>query len=135
MLAAQPRPLVGAPNEECSRPSFTRLCPEVLDASFNWLASALQSDGRDAGAAVIRRLRAIVDDSVPEHPTGPAQLGALPDIAGTVVTLQYPLMQLGQYLSDAHSDIGSVEQAELYLSFARYHLWKLEHLLRDLSAA
>ena len=115
--------------------SSTRLSPELLDASFNWLDSALHSDTRAAGAAVIRRLRAIVDESIPEHPTGPAQLGALPDIAGTVVTLQYPLMQLEQYLNEGQSDIGSVEQAELYLSFARYHLWKLEHLLRDLAGA
>src|SRR5436309_6414295 len=40
--------------------SSTRLSPELLDASFNWLDSALHSDTRAAGAAVIRRLRAIV---------------------------------------------------------------------------
>jgi hypothetical protein len=135
MLATSRRRHIDAPKEEYRNPSFTRLSPEVLDASFTWLASALRSDARAAGAAVVRRLRAIVDESLPEHPTGPAQLGALPDIAGTVVTLQYPLIQLEQYLSDAHSDIATVEQAELYLSFARYHLWKLEHLLRELATA
>ena len=90
---------------------------------------------RDAGAAVVRRLRVLVDESVPDHPSGPLQLGALPDVIGTVVSLQYPLMQLEQFLSRMPCDIVSIEHAELYLSFTRYHLWKLEQLLRELAGA
>jgi hypothetical protein len=116
-----------------SAPSFSRLSPDVLDAICNWLTSAIRGDARDAGAAVVRRLRTIVDESVPERPSSPAELGALPEIIGTVVTLQYPLLQLEQFLGDTPSDIVGAEQAELYLSFTRYHLWKLEQLLRELA--
>jgi hypothetical protein len=121
--------------EAVSAPAFSRLSPEVVDATCLWLTSAIHGDVRDAGAAVVRRLRAIVDTCVPRHPSSPAQLGALPDIAGTVATLQYPLMQLEQFLSGTPSDIASAEQAELYLSFVRYHLWKLEQLLREPASA
>jgi hypothetical protein len=116
-------------------PTLSRLTPDVLDATLNWLTSAIRGDARDAGAAIVRRLRTIVDESVPVHPSGPVQLGALPDVVGTVVTLQYPLVQLELFLSDAPSDITSAEQAELYLTFLRYHLCKLELLLRDLASA
>lgn len=134
MPGAPTRLPVDAPKEEHCTPSFTRLSPAALDATFNWLEAALGSEARAAGALFVRRLRTIVEESVPEHPSGPAQLGALPDIAGTVVTLQYPLMQLERFLTGTASDIASVEQAQMYLSFARYHLWKLEHLLRERAA-
>ena len=77
------------------------------------------------------RLRELIDKSVPTRFTGPAQLGALPEILGTSVTLQYPLTQLERFLRGERSDIGDAGQAELYLSFVRYHLWKLEHLIRE----
>jgi len=123
------------PISECPATGFSRLSPQLIDATCSWLTTAIRGDTRDAGAAVVRRLRLLVDESVPEHPNGPLQLGALPDIIGTVVSLQYPLMQLEQFLGQMPSDIVSVEHAELYLSFTRYHLWKLEQLLRELAAA
>jgi hypothetical protein len=116
-------------------PRVSRLTPDVLDATLNWLTSAIRGDARDAGAAIVRRLRAIVEESVPPHPSGPMQLGALPDIVGTVVALQYPLVQLELFLGDVGSDIASAEQAELYLTFVRFHLCKLELLLRELASA
>jgi hypothetical protein len=85
--------------------------------------------------SAVRRLRSYVDGCAPEHPSGPKLLGALPEILGTAVTLQYPLMQLEQFLGGEPGDIADAEQAELYLSFARYHLWKLEHLLRESASA
>jgi hypothetical protein len=54
----------------------------------------------------------------------------LPDILGTAVTLQYPMVQLESLLLGDPCDIRGPDQAEQYLSFLRYHLWKLEHLLR-----
>lgn len=120
---------------ECPAPTVNRLSPQIIDATCSWLTTAIRGETRDAGAAVVRRLRAMVDASVPEHPSGPQELGALPDIVGTVVTLQYPLSQLEQFLSNAPSDIAGADQAELYLSFTRYHLWKLDHLLRELASA
>src|SRR5690349_15607821 len=84
-------------------PKFARLTPEVIEATMQGLSSAIHGDARDAAAAVLRRLRTIVDECVPAHPSGPHQLGALPDIIGTVVTLQYPLIELERFLSDEQS--------------------------------
>ena len=111
---------------------LTHLSPDIVDLTLDRIAAAIHGRASTAGAAAVRRLRALVDQCVPQRPTG-AELGALPEILGTSVTLQYPLIQLEQYLSDEHSDIGDAKQAGLYLSFVRYHLWKLEHLIRESS--
>ena len=107
-----------------------RLTPDIVDLTVDRVATAIHGQSPAAGAATIRRLRALVDRCLPQHPSGRA-LGALPEILGTSVTLQYPLMQLEQYLSGERSDITDTGQAELYLSFVRYHLWKLDHLIRE----
>lgn len=111
-----------------------RLSPDLIELMLDRIASAIRREPRAAGAAVVRRLRALIDRSMPAQPTA-AKLGALPEILGTTVTLQYPLIQLEQFLSGEPSDILDADQAELYLSFVRYHLWKLEHILRELSSA
>jgi hypothetical protein len=110
---------------------FTRLSLDLLELILDRVAAAIRGEQRDRGAAALGRLRALVDDCVPARPSGAVQLGALPEILGTVVTLQYPLMQLERFLGGQPSDIGGPAQAELHLSFVRYHLWKLEHLLRE----
>jgi len=111
-----------------------RLSSDLVELTLDRLASAIHGDASAAGATIIRRLRDAVDRCVPQRPTG-AGLGALPEILGTSVTLQYPLTQLEHFLSGLPSDIADASQAELYLSFVRYHLWKLEHLLRESAEA
>ena len=113
---------------------FIRLSSDLVELTLDRLASAIHGDASAAGATIIRRLRDAVDRCVPQRPTG-AGLGALPEILGTSVTLQYPLTQLEHFLSGLPSDIADASQAELYLSFVRYHLWKLEHLLRESAEA
>jgi hypothetical protein len=110
-----------------------RLSPDIIDLTLERVTTAIHGQASAAGAGIIRRLRAVVDRCVPPRPSG-GELGALPEILGTSVTLQYPLMQLERYLSGEQSDIGDRTQAELYLSFVRYHLWKLEHLIRESAA-
>ena len=122
--------ITGLPPEE-SGAIIDRLSPEVLELTLDRVGVALRGTTRPTGIALVRRLRAFVDRCVPERPSGPLQLGALPEIVGTTVTLQYPLMQLERFLQGEVCDIAGPEQAELYLSFVRYHLWKLEDLLRQ----
>ena len=107
-----------------------RLSPDIIDLTLERVAVAIHSPVRGSGAAALRRLRITIDRCSPQGANGIAS-AALPDILGTTVTLQYPLTQLELYLSGEHSDIGDANQAEMYLSFVRYHLWKLEHLLRE----
>ena len=110
---------------------LTHLSPDIVDLTLDRIAAAIHGRASTAGAAAVRRLRALVDQCVPQRPTG-AELGALPEILGTSVTLQYPLIQLEQYLSDEHSDIGDAKQAGLYLSFvleesrtfSTWHWWR-----------
>ena len=111
--------------------AFTRLSRDAIELTLDRVEIAIRSATKTPGVTAVCLLRAIVDACTPEHSRGPSQLGALPEILGTAVTLQYPLMQLEQFLRAEASDIADAEQAELYLTFARYHLWKLEHLLRE----
>jgi hypothetical protein len=122
--------ITGLPPDE-SGAIIERLSPEAVERTLDRVAGALRGTTGPGGDALIRRLRAFVDRCVPERPSGPVQLGALPEIVGTTVTLQYPLMQLERFLNGETCDIAGPEQAELYLSFVRYHLWKLEHLVRQ----
>jgi hypothetical protein len=115
--------------------TFTHLSHDAIELTLDRVSIAIRGATKGPGATAIRRLRAFVDACVPDRPNGPTQLGALPEILGTAVTLQYPLMQLEQYLLGEPCDIGDEERAELYLSFVRYHLWKLEHLLRESASA
>ena len=114
--------------------TFTRLSHDAIELTIDRIGIAIRGTTRGPGATAVRRLLAFVDACVPERPNGAVQLGALPEIMGTTVTLQYPLMQLEQFLNGEPCDIGDEERAELYLSFVRYHLWKLEHLLRESGA-
>lgn len=111
-----------------------RLSHDAIELTLDRVATAIRSATKAPGAIAIGRLRVFVD-SCADRTTGPAPLGASPEILGTAVTLQYPLMQLEQFLRGEDCDIGDVARAELYLSFARYHLWKLEHLLRERASA
>ena len=122
--------MINAPSPDESDVVIVRLAPDVTDAQLDRVAEAILGDARHIGATIIRRLRALVDACVPEQPRGAVQLGALPEILGTAVTLQYPLIELERYLTGEQSDIGDPRQAELYLSFVRHHLWKLEQLTR-----
>jgi hypothetical protein len=115
--------------------AITRLSQDAIELTLDRVATAIRGTTQVPGAAAVGRLRSFVDRCVSDRSSGPLALGALPEILGTAVTLQYPLMQLEHYLLGEPCDIGDVTRAELYLSFARYHLWKLEHLLRERASA
>lgn len=115
-------------------PVVPRLSTDIVDVALERVAGALRGSQRGTAAATLRNLRAIVDRCVALPPSQYAA-NALTEILGTAVTLQYPLMQLELFLSDGSSDIAATEEAEHFLSFIRYHLWKLEHLLRECAAA
>lgn len=122
--------IAGLSPDESSAVS-TRLSRDLLELTLDRVADAISGEPRAHGATALRRLHALIDECVPRRASGALQLGALPEILGTVVTLQYPLMQLERFLSGEPSDVAGADQAEMYLSFLRYHLWKLEHLLRE----
>jgi hypothetical protein len=112
-----------------------RLAPDTVDLILDRLSAAARGERQSQAVADVRWSRTLIEDCVPHHPTGPTQLGALPKILGMVVTLQYPLMQLELFFGGQRSDITRADQAELYISFIRYHLWKLEQLLRESTRA
>jgi hypothetical protein len=126
--------ITGLPPDK-SAVAFTRLSRDAIELTLDRVALAIRGTTRAPGANAIGRLRSFVEGCTPDRPTGPDALGALPEILGTAVTLQYPLMQLEHFLRGEPCDIADAERAELYLSFARYHLWKLEHLLRERASA
>jgi hypothetical protein len=126
--------ITGLPPDE-SGAVITRLSHDAIELTLDRVATAIRGTIRPPGTSAISRLRSFVDRCAAERPSGASALGALPDILGTAVTLQYPLMQLEHYLRGEPCDIGDGARAELYLSFTRYHLWKLEHLLRERTSA
>jgi len=107
----------------------------AIDMALDALTLAINGEERSGGVHIVRRLRTLVDASVPERPSGAAQLGVLPEILGAAMTLQYPLVELERYLGGDRCDIRDPEQAALYLSFVRQHLWRLERLIRRLADA
>jgi hypothetical protein len=107
----------------------------AIDMALNRLTLAINGEERSGGVQIVQRLRTLVDASVPERPNGAVQLGVLPEILGAVITLQYPLAELERYLGGDRCDIRDPEQAALYLSFVRHHLWRLEQLIRHLADA
>jgi hypothetical protein len=106
-----------------------------IDTELDRLTLAINGEGPSGGVDIVRRLRTLVDACVPERPNGGAQLGALPEILGAAITLQYPLVELERYLVGDRCDIGDPEQAALYLAFVRHHLWRLGQLIRHLADA
>ena len=110
-----------------------RLSGDIVDLTLDRVESGLRGFQRNSGADALRNLRSIVERCLVLPPSQFAA-NALPEILGTAATLQYPLTQLERFMSSEASDIADLEQAEHYLSFTRYHLWKLEHLLRECAA-
>lgn len=120
--------ITGLPFDES--PVVPRLTGDIVDVTLDRIESGLRGFQRHSGADALRNLRSIVERCLVLPPSRYAA-NALPEILGTAVTLQYPLEQLEHFMSGDASDIADLEQAEHYLSFIRYHLWKLEHLLRE----
>lgn len=118
-----------------SGPVIERLSHDAIELTLDRVATAIRSTARGPGVSAIGRLRSVVDRCTVDRASGAAALGSLPEILGTAVTLQYPLVQLEQYLRGEPCDIADQARAELYLSFVRYHLWKLEQLLRQRATA
>ena len=115
-------------------PVVPRLSADIVDVTLERVSGGLRGSQRRTAAVALRNLRGIVDRCVALPPSQYAA-NALPEILGTAVTLQYPLTQLELFLSDGSSDITGADEAEHFLSFIRYHLWKLEHLLRESAVA
>jgi hypothetical protein len=111
------------------------LSPHATDAVLDGIAGEIERAPTAHGAMIVRRLHDLVDACAPARPTGGAQLGALPEILGTVVTLQYPLEQLERFLSGNPSDIADRDRAAIFLSFVRFHVWKLQHSIRGLNTS
>lgn len=106
------------------------LTPDTVDMALHRLDEAIGGQGRARGATLVRRLRALVDACVAARPNEAAPLGDLPAILGTAVTLQYPLIELERYLIGDPCDIAGPDEAAVYLSFVRQHLWRLAQLIR-----
>lgn len=126
--------ITGLPSDE-SAAFVTRLTPDIIDLTLDRLTRAIRGTEPEVGAAAVRRLRAIIDRAVPDHSMARRPPGTLSPLVGSAVTLQYPLMELERFLNGERCDIDTPRQAQLYLSFVRHHLWKLEHLLRDSARA
>ena len=117
--------IIGLPPNESA--AFMILTPDLIDLTLDRMARAIGGSDRDAGAASVQRLRAIINRAVPEAQSGASVAGAL---VGTAVALQYPLMELEHFLRGEPCEIHTRQQAEQYLAFVRVHLWKLEPLSR-----
>jgi len=122
--------MINGPPPDESAFVMARLTPDTVDMALHRLAAAIDGPGRARGATLVRHLRALVDACVASRPHEAARLADLPAILGTAATLQYPLIELERYLTGDACDITDRDQAALYLSFVRQHLWRLAQLIR-----
>jgi hypothetical protein len=108
-----------------------KLSPDVIDPALAVLAREIRYSPSVPGVLMVQRLRRLVAECAPARPLAAPQLGVLPEILGSIVTLKYPLEQLEHFLSGDRCDIDGEERASVYLAFVRFHLWKLERLMRE----
>jgi len=122
--------MINGPPPDESAFVMARLTPDAVDMALHRLDEAIGGHGRARGATIIRQLRALVEACVAARPNDAVRQGNVPAIVGTAVTLQYPLDELERYLTGDACDIAGADEAALYLSFVRQHLWRLQQLIR-----